>query len=89
MNQNYLPGARNSPEVSLDSGIGSEDFCVRIIDLPHSVKGFVTYDEDGFPNIYLNARISLYEQKRTMKHELRHIFRQDVFSEEEIRKIER
>lgn len=70
------------------ASLGSEEFCVRIIDLPHSVKGFVTYDEDGFPNIYLNARISLYEQQRAMQHELAHISREDAFSDAEIRSIE-
>lgn len=68
--------------------VNNEDFCVRVIDLPYSVKGFVTYDQDGFPNIYLNARISLDEQKRAMEHELTHISRQDAFSGEAIRDIE-
>lgn len=75
-------------EAKREASLGSEEFCVRIIDLPHSVKGFVTYDEDGFPNIYLNARISLYEQQRAMQHELAHISREDAFSDAEIRSIE-
>lgn len=85
--QNY--DAAPAFDAAPDTGLGSGDFCVRIIDLPHSVKGFVTYDEDGFPNIYLNARISRYEQQRAMRHELAHISRQDAFSDEEIRNIEK
>ncbi len=75
-------------EAKREADLGSGDFCVRIIDLPHSVKGFVTYDEEGFPNIYLNARIARYEQQRAMQHELAHISREDAFSDAEIRSIE-
>ena len=45
----------------------------RLMDMPTTVKGFVTEDENGDFNIYINPRLSDAEQKRVYKHELFHI----------------
>ncbi len=62
---------------------------IRLMDLPHNIKGFVLYDDEGEPNIYINARSSYDEQKKAVRHELRHIRRADAFSRKNIRTIER
>ena len=66
----------------------SEEYCVRMVDLPCPVKALVRYDAEGFPNIYVNARLSLEEQKKAVEHELRHIRRDDMNNAASIRSVE-
>ncbi len=68
--------------------IDSEDYRVRVIDLPHAIKGFVALDEDGFPNIYLNARITSEARRETLRHELNHLARNDFYNDLDIRSVE-
>ena len=49
------------------------DFIVRLITLPPTVKGFVSIDADGFYSIYINNALSAEEQKKTFHHEMGHI----------------
>lgn len=65
-----------------------DDYCVRIIDLPYEVRGFVAMSPEGFWSIYLNAHLSQAEQRKTFLHELRHIVRDDFYNEYDIRSIE-
>lgn len=65
-----------------------DDYCVRIIDLPYEVRGFVAMSPDGFLSIYLNAHLSKDEQRKTFLHELRHIAHNDFYNERDIRSIE-
>lgn len=69
--------------------MSSEEYCVRVVDLPCTVKALLRFDAEGFPNIYVNARLSQEEQKKAIAHELRHIRRDDAYSAEEIEKMER
>lgn len=64
------------------------DFCVRIMDLPPSVKGVLQFDETGFANIYINAHMSSDEQKKALKHELEHLKRNDAYNTDSISAIE-
>jgi len=50
--------------------------------MPYSVKGITVLSEDGFCNVYINARLSDYEQRKAVKHELTHIFRDDLYADE-------
>lgn len=45
---------------------------VICIDLPVSCKAF-TIANDGFYNIYLNSRHTYEQNKKSLKHELKHI----------------
>lgn len=47
----------------------------RIIlqDLPTSVRGFVFKDDDGEPVIVLNSRLSREQNRKTFRHEKKHI----------------
>lgn len=46
---------------------------VRYRDFPCTVKGFTTVDENSDYTVYLNTRLSVEEQQRTLDHERRHI----------------
>lgn len=45
-------------------------------------------DETGFPNIYINSRLSLEEQRKAVTHELNHIARNDFYNNLDIRTVE-
>lgn len=51
---------------------------VILMDLPTSVRGFVFLDENGEPVIVLNARLTREQNRRTWKHEQRHIKRGEI-----------
>lgn len=65
-----------------------EDFCIRFIDLPCRVNGVTVQDENGFYNVYINARLSEQAQRSAIKHELTHVKRNDFYSLEPLSKIE-
>ena len=66
------------------------DHCaVRLLDLDPGVGGLIAVDEDGFVNIYINARLSRDGQLRALRHELRHYERGDLYSDADIREVER
>lgn len=76
-----------------DSGLGGlplpEECAVRLVDLPVTAGGVIAVDETGFVNIYLNARLSREAQLKALRHELRHYYRGDLYSDEDIRTVER
>ena len=64
-------------------------YCIRFdADMPNGVKGATYFSEDGFANIYINPRLSIFEQRATIEHELRHVKRDDAFRENDIRSVE-
>ena len=52
---------------------------MRYINLPCSVRGLTVMDNEGFYNIYINARLSFEHQKKALMHELEHIIRNDFY----------
>ena len=62
---------------------------VRLIDLDYGVGALISVDEEGFANIYLNARLSREKQRQALRHELAHFTRDDWFRDADIREIER
>lgn len=67
---------------------GPEEYCVRLIDLPYGVNGMVSFDVDGFANIYINAHLTYEERAKAVRHELRHIANGDTYNALDIRNIE-
>lgn len=65
------------------------DCTVRIIDLPVTVRGLVSEDETGWPNVYINARLSREMQREALRHELDHIEHDDLRSTRPITEVER
>lgn len=66
-----------------------ENCRVRLVDLPVQAGGLISVDEEGFVNIYLNARLSRDAQREALQHELRHHYRGDLYSDADIRTVER
>ena len=66
----------------------TEDCIVRLVDLPAAVGGLVAVDEDGYNNIYINARWGYKGQRRAYKHEVTHADNDDAHNADDIRTIE-
>ena len=64
------------------------EFIVRLLDLPDHARGFVVYDDDGFANVYINARLMPQGRQKAAEHEIRHILNDDMYSSEDIRTVE-
>lgn len=67
-----------------------KDKCVNtvLMDFPSSkVKGCTVQNEDGSYTIFLNSRLSIYQQKSTYLHEVAHIINED-FSKYDVNQIE-
>lgn len=65
------------------------DYCVYILDMSTDIRGCVRIDSDGFASIYINARLSRAEQYNVLKHELRHLRRDDMHSMRSIHQVEK
>lgn len=68
--------------------VDGSDFVIRVVPLPATVNGFVTYDEEARANIYINENIDEEKQKHTALHELRHVWLNDAFRDGNIRSVE-
>ena len=64
------------------------EVCARLIDLPTTISGFCSLDEEGEPMVYLNARLTSQQHKRTFDHELRHIQNNDHYNDLPIEQVE-
>ena len=49
------------------------EYRVTLANLPVSIRGYVFIEEDGVPRIVLNSNLTWEQNRKTMKHELRHI----------------
>lgn len=61
---------------------------VQFIDMPCKIHGAVRENEDGSVTILLNSRDSRERNLKAYQHELKHILRDDLHSEEDIQLIE-
>lgn len=66
----------------------NSDYNIKIIDLPYEVNGLTAVDSSGYATIFLNARLSRDGQRSALRHELRHIQRNDFESDADIRTVE-
>lgn len=49
---------------------------IRFMDLPFTVKAFTVYDPcEDFYNVFVNKRLTSFEQEKAIKHEIEHIKR--------------
>lgn len=69
--------------------MSDDDYTVRLIDMEVTVPGVCVLDAEGWPNIYINARLSRDGQKNALDHELRHLRDDDHYNSADIREIER
>ena len=68
--------------------VWNDEYQIRQLDLPYTIKAMVSMGEDGFYNVYVNSRLSQEEQFRAAAHELAHIARDDFYSSKDIRAVE-
>ena len=59
----------------------NEDVQVILMDLPTHVRGFVCLGSDYNPCIVINARLSAEQQKKTYRHEMKHIINGDQYND--------
>lgn len=65
-----------------------DDCAVRVVDLPPGIGGAVMVDDEGFANIYINARHGRDAQLRSLEHELLHVKRGDIYNDMTILEVE-
>ena len=64
------------------------DYFVRLVPLPEEVGGVVAPNEDGTYSIYINAGHSPERQRKSYRHEVRHITDGDFYSDSPIEDVE-
>ena len=65
------------------------EYIIRVVDgMPDGSRGCVIYDEEGFANVYINARLSSIGQHNAADHEMVHIINDDINNDDDIRTIE-
>lgn len=68
--------------------MNDHDLNVQLIKMPCKIKATVTVNDDDSYTIFLNKNISAEQQRAAALHELRHIARGDLFSEDSVEGIE-
>ena len=65
-----------------------DNYTIRLLDMPCSVKALTAMDEEGYCNIYVNSKLSQEAQRDAVKHELVHIRKDDFYNSLDIRDAE-
>lgn len=65
-----------------------DEYYIRYVPLPVSLKGITVEDAAGFYNIYINSLLSYEEQQKAIKHELTHVLRNDFDQEKPLQLVE-
>lgn len=65
-----------------------DDVVCRIIELPSRVNAITVVDEDGDYNVYINARLSIEEQRKAYRHEVRHIRKSHFYTDKTVKACE-
>lgn len=66
-----------------------DDIRTYLVNLPTRVPGLASVDENGDPMIYLNARLTIEQHRKTVDHELQHIQHDDFYNDVPIAQAER
>lgn len=65
------------------------DVFVSVCDeLPNRIKGLITADRDGNHFILINSRLSDEQKDETLRHEMLHLVRNDLYSDRPASEIE-
>lgn len=65
-----------------------DDVIVTLHDLPTTIHGALSIDDDGTPCIHLNARLSIDAQRKAFAHEMKHLENNDFDNSRHISSIE-
>ena len=64
------------------------DFIIKLVNFPTTkIKACITPNEDGTHTIFVNAKLSTYQQAKAVRHEIDHYFKDD-FSKSDVNDIE-
>ena len=66
----------------------NDEVIVTLHDLPTSVQGALSIDNDGTPCIHLNSRLSHNAQRKAFEHEMQHLSNNDFDNRKRIDIIE-
>ena len=64
------------------------DYHVYLVKLPGCIRGAVRVDIDGYASIYINSLLSPKARTAVLRHELRHVTRNDHTSNASIQEVE-
>ena len=64
------------------------EYCIRFIPLPITLKGITVEDSSGFYNIYINSSLSYEEQQKAIKHEISHVTGNDFNAQKPLYMVE-
>lgn len=73
----------------MSSYVPALDCWVMLRDLPNGVKGFITRDVNNTSFIIININLSESEKLRTLLHEIVHLIRGDLDSDQDRETIEK
>ena len=63
--------------------IENQDYTVRFVSFPNcAVDGAIVKGEDGMDCIYINTNVCQKRQIMALKHELEHLAKDDLYSDE-------
>lgn len=65
-----------------------DDVICRFIGLPAKINAVTVVDNDGDYNVYINANLSIEEQKKAYLHETRHIKKNHFFIQKNVKDCE-
>jgi len=68
--------------------IDGQDYVVRLVRLPGSIRAFTTIDTEGLYNIYVNISLTQSAQIASFRHEVGHIIKNDFYNRTDIRIVE-
>ena len=61
-----------------------DEFFIRGLELPLSVKGITVLDSDGNYNVYINILLSDETQLKAVEHEITHIIKEHFYDYEPV-----
>lgn len=61
-----------------------ESIIIRGIELPPKVRGVTVVDSEGDYNVYINTLLSDEVQRKTQRHELRHIVNDHFYNHDPV-----
>lgn len=65
------------------------DIIVKLVNFPTTkIRACITPNEDGTHTIFVNAKLSTYQQAKAVRHEIDHYFKDD-FSKSDVRDAEK
>ena len=66
----------------------TDEYKVYLVPFPGDIRAAVMLDNEGFPSIYINDKLSPQAQKKAFLHEIKHINRDDFENVMTLREIE-